>query len=218
MISTQPVVVLLAILMALLYGIMFLFIFSYPMMWIDVYHESIGISSLNYISAGLGYSIGAQGVCNSPSDNWQYSTDAVAGHINDHLYMRLTERNAGTGKPEFRIPILVPGAFFVTVGLFIYGWTGKFDIHWIVPNIGSFIFCLACMLCTSGIKTYTIDAYKQYAASTMSALNVLRNMTAIVFSLFAPYMFDRLGFGLGCTVLAGSWALISSALLMILWT
>jgi multidrug resistance protein len=71
-ITTQPVVIILAILMALLYGIMFLFIFSYPMMWIDIYHESIGISSLNYISAGLGYTIGAQGACITPYDGLAY--------------------------------------------------------------------------------------------------------------------------------------------------
>jgi hypothetical protein len=131
--------------------------------------------------------------------------------------MRLKARNGGIGKPEFRLPILIPGAFFVTVGLLIYGWTGNANLHWIAPNIGSFIYCMACMLCTSGINTYMIDAYTQYAASAISALNVLRNTTAIVFPLFAPYMFHRLGFGLGCTVLAGSWAVVSSAILVILW-
>lgn len=73
------------------------------------------------------------------------------------------------------------------------------------------------MLCTSGINTYTIEAYTQYAASAISALNVLRNVAAIVFPLFAPYLFHRLGFGLGCTILAGTWAGLGSIILVILW-
>src|SRR5262245_54866171 len=111
--------------------------------------------------------------------------------------MKLKDRNDGVGKPEYRVPLLVPGALLVTVGLLIYGWAGEFRTHWIIPNGGSFIFCTACMLCTSCINTYTIDAYTQYAASAISALNVLRNTTAILFPLFAPYMFHRLGYGVG---------------------
>lgn len=59
-ISTQPTVNILAVFMALLYGIMFLFLFTYPLLWIGEYQQSVGISSLNYISAGLGFTLGAQ--------------------------------------------------------------------------------------------------------------------------------------------------------------
>lgn len=69
------------------------------------------------------------------------------------------------------------------------------------------------MLCTSGVNTYAVDAYTQYAASALSALNVLRNITAIFFPLFAPYLFNGLGFGVGCTVLVGTWT-ITSALII----
>ena len=61
MISTQPMVNILAIFVALLYGIMFLFLFTYPLLWTEKYGQSVSISSLNYISAGLGFTLGAQG-------------------------------------------------------------------------------------------------------------------------------------------------------------
>lgn len=62
MIRTQPIINILAVFVALLYGIMFLFLFTYPMLWAERYHQSASISSLNYISAGLGFTIGAQGI------------------------------------------------------------------------------------------------------------------------------------------------------------
>ncbi len=61
MVSTQPMVVILAIFVGLLYGIMFLFLFTYPLLWTENYGQSVSISSLNYISAGSGFALGAQG-------------------------------------------------------------------------------------------------------------------------------------------------------------
>ena len=129
----------------------------------------------------------------------------------------MKRRNADVGKPEYRVPILVPGAVLVIIGLLLYGWAGESMTHWIVPNIGSCIFCTACMLCTSGVNTYTIDTYAQYAASAISALNILRNVTAVLFPLFAPYVFQRLGFGVAFSILAGVWTIVSLSIIGIMW-
>lgn len=53
MLATQTIVQLLAAYMALLYGIMFLFLFMYPRMWKDQYNQSVRIGSFNYISLPL---------------------------------------------------------------------------------------------------------------------------------------------------------------------
>ncbi|KPI35330.1 putative transporter [Cyphellophora attinorum] len=54
MLLTQPIVQLLALYMAMLYGIMFLFLFAYPLLWNRIYHQSSTIASLNYISCAIG--------------------------------------------------------------------------------------------------------------------------------------------------------------------
>lgn len=138
--------------------------------------------------------------------------------MNDNVYARLKRHDKGAGRPEYRLPILVPGALLVAMGLLIFGWAGQNISHWLVPNIGSFIFCAACMLCTSGVNTYTIDTYTQYAASAITALNVLRNITAILFPLFAPYLYKRLGFGLGSSILAGGWGVTSALIIGFIWS
>jgi hypothetical protein len=40
-------------------------------------------------------------------------------------------------KPEYRLPPLVVGTFFIPAGLFLYGWSAYYKIHWIVPIIGT---------------------------------------------------------------------------------
>ena len=61
MISTQIIIQILSVYMALLYGIMYLVLFTFPLLWTNTYHQSVSMGSLNYISTGIGFTIGAQG-------------------------------------------------------------------------------------------------------------------------------------------------------------
>jgi multidrug resistance protein len=60
MIFTQPIVIVMGIYMAYLYGIMYIVLTTFPKLWTERYHESTSISGLNFISLGIGYCIGIQ--------------------------------------------------------------------------------------------------------------------------------------------------------------
>jgi hypothetical protein len=62
---------------------------------------------------------------------------AICGGLSDKLVTSLTKRNGGPSKPEYRLPTMFIGAFFVPVGLFIYGWSAENKVHWIVTIIGT---------------------------------------------------------------------------------
>ncbi|CAJ2509467.1 Uu.00g144930.m01.CDS01 [Anthostomella pinea] len=206
MLGTQVIVQLLATYMALLYGTMFLFLFMYPRMWAEQYSQGVRTGSLNYISFAIGLIAGVN----------------VAGHLSDRVYARLKARNGGDGgdgkgRPEFRVPTMVIGTALVPVGLLWWGWSGQPRLHWIMPNIGSLIFAAGVYVCSGCVSVYTIDTYGRYAASAISTNLVLRSLTAAFFPLFAPYMFDSLGFGLGATALAGGFAVFGTVVVAVLW-
>ncbi|KAI0813887.1 MFS multidrug transporter [Xylaria sp. FL0064] len=201
MLGTQIIIQLLASYMALLYGTMFLFLFVYPLLWTEKYGESVSIGSLNYISFAAGLILGVN----------------IAGHLNDYIYLRLKARNNGIGRPEFRVPPMIIGTALVPIGLLWWGWTGQAKLHWILPNIGSFILGTGVYVCSGCVSVYTIDAYNRYAASAVSTNLVARSLTAAFFPLFAPYLFNALDFGLGTTVLAGAFAVLGSAVVFTLW-
>ncbi|KAJ3578624.1 hypothetical protein NPX13_g1937 [Xylaria arbuscula] len=201
MLATQVIIQLLATYMALLYGTMFLFLFVYPLLWTEQYGESVSIGSLNYISFALGLILGVN----------------IAGHLNDYIYLKLKARNNGVGRPEFRVPPMIIGTALVPIGLLWWGWTGQAKLHWILPNIGSLILGTGVYCCSGCVSVYTIDAYSRYAASAVSTNLVARSLTAAFFPLFAPYLFDALGFGLGSTVLASAFAVLGSVVVLILW-
>ncbi|KAL8832741.1 MAG: hypothetical protein Q9191_000078 [Dirinaria sp. TL-2023a] len=109
LLGTQHIIQVLALYMAYLYGLMYLVLSTFPVLWTERYHESIGIGGLNYISLALGFFLGTQ----------------ICAPLNDKIYRRLKHRNDGIGKPEFRIPLMVPGSILVPSGLFLYGSTPR---------------------------------------------------------------------------------------------
>lgn len=52
------------------------------------------------------------------------------------------------------------------------------------------------------IQTYIIDAFTLHAASALAVVSFLRSLAGFGFPLFAPAMYDALGFGVGDTILA----------------
>lgn len=185
---TQPIIQVLALYMAYIYGLMYLMLSTFSDLWTNsnYYGESTGIGGLNYISLGLGSFLGAY----------------LCAFLNDRFYRLFKARNNDTGKPEFRIPLLAVTTFVVPAGLFTYGWTAQTHQHWIAPNIGTCLFAIGNIITFQCMQTYTVDAYTKYAASAMAAVSVLRSLAAFGFPLFAPYMYNALHYGWGNSLLA----------------
>ncbi|KAL9103397.1 MAG: hypothetical protein Q9163_001536 [Psora crenata] len=186
LIGTQPIIQLLAVVMAYLYGLMYLVLSTFPVLWTTRYGESVGVGGLNYISLGVGFFLGTQ----------------ISAPLNDRIYRQLMKKNNGSGRPEFRVPMMVPGSLLVPFGLFLYGWTAQYQVHWIVPNIGAAIFSAGIIIGIQCIQTYLVDAYTRYAASAVAAGTVLRSLAGFGFPLFAPYMYNALEYGWGNSLLA----------------
>lgn len=189
LLSTEIIIQVIALYMMFLYGLLYLILSTFPSLWSGQYHESVGIQGLNYISIGLGCFIGAQ----------------TCAPLQDRIYAALKRRyvpDGGPGRPEFRVPMMIPGAVLVPIGLFIYSWTAEYKTHWIFPNIGAVIYSAGTIISFQCLQGYVVDTYAMYAASAVGATTVLRSLAGFGFPLFAPAMFNALGYGKGGTVLA----------------
>ncbi|KAK1244783.1 hypothetical protein MKX08_004412 [Trichoderma sp. CBMAI-0020] len=189
LLATQPIVQVMSLYMMFLYGVTYLILSTFASLWATEYRESPGIAGLNYISLGLGFFLGAQ----------------ICAPLQDRIYAALKRRyvpDGGPGRPEFRVPMLIPGAIFLPVGILIYSWTAEAHTHWIGPNIGAVVFGASIIIGFQCIQGYMVDSYTRYAASAVSAVTVLRSLAGFGFPLFAPAMYNKLGYGVGGTVLA----------------
>lgn len=201
---TQPIVVFLAAYMTYLYGSMYLILSSFPTLFRDIYHESPGIQGLNYISLGLGFFLGTQ----------------ICAPLQDRVYVALKRRRVPEGQPglpEFRVPMMIPGALLVPTGLLIYSWTAEEHTHWIGPNIGACIYASGVIVGFQCIQGYLVDTYAQFAASAVGAATVTRSLAGFGFPLFAEKMYDQLGYGWGGTLLAGLAIVLGWPAPLVLW-
>ncbi|KAK8090873.1 MFS general substrate transporter [Apiospora phragmitis] len=196
LLATQLIIQVLALYMMYLYGLMYIVLVSFPALFSGPpsqggYGESLGIGGLNYISLGLGFFLGAQ----------------VCAPLQDRIYAALKRRDArrggsGVGRPEYRVPMMVPGAILIPVGLFIYGWTAEYKTHWIGPNIGACLFSIGTIIGFQCVQGFLVDTYTRYAASAVGAATVMRSLAGFGFPLFASSLYDRLGLGWGNSLLA----------------
>ncbi|KAJ9162287.1 MFS general substrate transporter [Coniochaeta hoffmannii] len=187
LLGTQVIVQTLALYLMFLYGQLYLQLSTFPKLWEQRYGESTEIAGLNYVSLGMGLWLGSQ----------------LCAPLQDRIYARMKRRaGVAVGRPEFRVPMMVPGAIMTPVGLLVYGWSAQYHVHWIVPNIGVLIMAAGTIVCFQCIQGYLVDTYTLYAASAVGAGTVMRSLAGFGFPLFGPYMFDRLDYGWGNTVLA----------------
>ncbi|RPD55144.1 hypothetical protein L227DRAFT_510577, partial [Lentinus tigrinus ALCF2SS1-6] len=128
----------------------------------------------------------------------------INAQLIDGVYKRLCARNGGAGKPEYRLPSMVPGTFLLPIGLLVTGWTARASVHWIVPDIVGIVIVGAGMILNfQSIQTYIIDAFTLHGPSALAATNVFRSIVmGFGFPLFAPSMYNALDYGKGGTILA----------------
>lgn len=194
MLIFSPIVLLLSIYMAVVYGYLYLLFTTLTPLFEGVYHFSNGTVGLTFLGIGLGSMLGL----------------VIFGAMSDRLLKYLTKKS-GTGemKPEYRLPPLLPGCLCIPVGLFWYGWSAEKHIHWIMPIIGTAWVGLGMLGSFMPIQTYLVDAYTIHAASAIAANTVLRSAVGAFLPLAGPKLYAALGLGWGNSLLAFIALLIS---------
>jgi DHA1 family multidrug resistance protein-like MFS transporter len=109
----------------------------------------------------------------------------------------------GLRQQEHRLVPAIFGSFLIPVGLFIFGWTARASIHWVVPLVGVVIFVVGTFLILQSIFVYLPLSYPKYAASLFAGNDLTRSSMACGSILFARPLFLNVGIAEGVTLLAG---------------
>jgi DHA1 family multidrug resistance protein-like MFS transporter len=128
----------------------------------------------------------------------------VASYV-AYLYFVQDPRTAkyGMGKQEERLIPALPASVGPTVGLFLFAWTARASIHWIVPTIGITIYGGTVFVVMQCIFIYIPLSYPMYAASLFAANDFFRSALACGSVLFAHPLFGNLGVARGTSLLGG---------------
>ncbi|GEQ68973.1 hypothetical protein JCM33374_g2643 [Metschnikowia sp. JCM 33374] len=185
LLCTNPLVFGLGSFMAFIYGINFLMVVTFPAVFGKSYGFSPSTAGLMFLSLAVGFFLGV----------------VVWTIVLGHVYKTLVEKH-GEAKPEFRLPCLFISAVIMPIGLFWYGWSAQYKLHWIMPCIGSGMFSFGVVCVFQALQSYLIDMNPAFAASSIAAASMFRFFLGFVFPLFAHAMYDKLGYGWGNSLCA----------------
>ncbi|WWC87768.1 uncharacterized protein L201_002660 [Kwoniella dendrophila CBS 6074] len=192
---TNPVAFAFSMYYAYLYGLIYLFLTTIPLLFgkppfsqsdLFSYEWPRGTLPLSYLGLGLGF-------C---------SAAVVAANCQDRIYKYLSKRNGDKGQPEYRLVLTARGMILMPIGLFIYGWTANSQTHWIAPIIGQWIIGIGLVLPFNTIQNFLVDAFHPYSAAAIAGATAARSIVACILPLFATEMFVKLDWGWGNTLLA----------------
>lgn len=174
MLIYSPIVFLLSLYIAIVYGYLYLMFTTFPRVFEDQYGFSDGSVGLSYLGTGIGSFFGL----------------VFCGAVSDHLVAHLVKRNGGAAKPEYRLPVMSIGALLVPAGLFLYGWTAETKEPWILPMLGSAII---------GAGTFTIFVScialrPMRVGLTMIRCRPLLTWSMLIQSMLPRYRLRRLSF------------------------
>lgn len=203
----HPIIQITSVISAFNYGILYIILTTFSTLWVDQYHVSVEMSGLHYIACALGEVIGSQ----------------MGGFLMDRLFRRMHDVAGGTSSsgelhvPEYRIPLVFPAAFVGPLGLFLYAWAAEYRLHWSVVDLGIFVYSLASQVAGMPLTAYVLDVYADHTSSATAASQFLRSLTAFLFPLFAPRMYEVLGYGWGSSSMGFAMLLLGLPAPLALW-
>jgi len=174
---TEPIVIILTIYTALIYGVLYLNFAAYPIVFQQGRGWSPGIGGLAFLGILVGTVI---------------SVIVSVFYINPQ-YVKIAKKRGGRATPEDRLPPAIWGGVLIVVGLAGFAATDAPNVHWIAPIIFGVPFGLGVIVVFLAVMGYLIDSYTIYAASVLAANSVLRSLFGAAFPLFTAQMYSALG-------------------------
>ncbi|KAF2109511.1 major facilitator superfamily domain-containing protein [Lophiotrema nucula] len=200
-IFSQPIVATMSVYQALIFGTTYSLYTNMQ----DIYQGSYGFNTeqvgLLYLGPGLGF---------------LFAVWFIIPRI-DTVYKKLAARNDDKAMPEFRLPIANIGAIFIPASLFWFAWSVEMHAHWFATIVPTFFYGIGQVTILNCTQNYYIDSFEKYAASAIAAGAVFRSLVGGVIPLFAPALFDKLGYGWGISTFAFVSLALAPAPLFFFW-
>lgn len=185
MLMLEPILVCMTAYLALIYGIMYLFIEAYPISFQEVRGWShAGVAALPFVGIMVGVLMGVALII--------YTTKT-----------RFARKLAKHGRvvPEERLLPMMIASVLLPAGLFWFGWTSDPSISWVPQVIAGAPIGLGILVIFMQGLNYIIDCYMMFANSAIAANTLVRSVIGGAFPLFATQMYHNLGVDWASSVL-----------------
>lgn len=193
MLFTEPIVTLVCTYCGFLFGLMYTFVVASP--WVFQHYYAFGINGQSLSFLGL-----VVGTIFAP-----FPLVVIDLTLYQPRLRRFREcRPEGDRFPaEHRLYPALIASFSLPACLFVFAWTVRPNIPWIVPIIFQGLAILASLLIYASCNLFMIDFFGPlYGASAAGAAMLTRYTLSAVFPLFGLQMYRGLGAGWATSLLA----------------
>lgn len=185
---SELIVFLITIYMSIIYGLLYMFFFAYPVVYMEGKGWSASKTGLMFIPIGVGVIL-ASAV--SPLFNKQYIKKAK----------KYTDKGC-LPPPELRLIPMMMGCWCVPIGLFAFAWSSYPHVSWAGPCFSGFACGFGFNCLYNPANNYIVDSYQHYAASGLAAKTFVRSIWGACVPLFTIQMYHRLGYEWASTLMA----------------
>lgn len=132
-----------------------------------------------------------------------------------HYAVNRTLRAGGTMSPEERLLPALCASVFVPAGIFLFAWTSRDSIHWMVPVLGASFATGGFAIILQSIFVYISLGYPHYAASLFSGNGLVKALFAFGGVLWSHPLNDTMGSAKGMSILGALCALCVSGIFIL---
>ena len=185
---SELIVFLITIYMSVIYGLLYMFFFAFPVIFME----------------GKGWSASKTGLMFIPIAAGVLLATAITPLFNKQ-YNRLSAKYIEKGElppAELRLIPMMIGCWFIPIGLFSFGWSSYPTISWAGPCFSGFACGFGFNCLYNPANNYIVDSYQHYAASALAAKTFVRSIWGACVPLFTIQMYHRLGYEWASSLMA----------------
>lgn len=185
---SELIVFLITLYMSVIYGLLYMFFFAYPIVYME----------------GKGWSASKTGIMFIPIGVGVLAATAVAPLVNKDYNKRAQKyRDRGEIPPaELRLIPMMIACWFIPASLFSFAWSSYPLVSWAGPCFSGFGAGIGFCTLYNPANNYIVDSYQHYAASALAAKTFVRSIWGACVPLFTIQMYHRLGYEWATSLMA----------------
>ncbi|KZV75241.1 MFS general substrate transporter [Peniophora sp. CONT] len=190
MLLTEPILLFVSLYIAMIYGLLYAYFFSFPVVFGEGYGWNDGLVGLSFCPILIGVALAL----------------AFMPFL-ENMFHKQVEKKGGKADPEDRLPGMMIAAPWIPISLFIFAWTSPPIVqpgggNWVGPVSAGIPFGFGMVVVYFSANAYLIDTFGSCVASALAAKTVIRSGLGAAMPLFMVAMFHNLGNEWAATLLA----------------
>lgn len=179
----DPAILFTTIYTALVYAIFYSFFEVFPFVYQEIYHMDIAHMGLVFLAAIIAVII-----------------IMPFYFLFIHYAINRPIRNGKFVPPERRLGPALFGSVLIPMGMYIFAWTSRGDIHWTVPTVGFMLIMAGVIILMQCMFGYIAVAYPRHSASLFAMNDFARSTVAFAAILWSGPLYRNLGVARGTSL------------------